>query len=286
MTDGVVGQSLTNSASGNETMTTTFGTHQYQLRLDYIDRDGVSRQITSAISLVNIFDNNIVTATGRITPGATLTSSAASFNYVFTPNNNLITNRDIKVYNALTNDLIEVITLNNLSGVAQTTVTLLANTEYRADLAADIDGVNTIMSSTSVTTPPTNIQPGNIAVNMAVSSITANSVVISTQLIGNQADLAGITEATLNFSPTVNFEISDGQLAILKTGQNVNLAITGLTAATNYEAHFAVTGATINENSPVRVNFTTLNNSTTIQPTFNSSNFNQSARGQQEVSLN
>jgi len=267
-------------------MATTFGTHQYQLQLDYTDSNGVSRQITSAISLTNIFDNNIVTATGRILPGAILTSNSASFNYVFTPNNNLITNQDIKVYNTLTNDLIEVITLNNLAGSTQTAVTLLASTQYRADLVADIDGVNTIMSSTSVTTPPTNILPGNIAVNMVASSITANSAVISTQLIGNQADLAGITEATFNFSPTVNYQISDEQLAILKTGQNVNLAITGLTAATNYEAFFAVTGATIDASSPVRVNFTTLSNSTTIQPTFNSSSFNQTARGQQQVSLN
>jgi len=165
VTDGRVGDLLsTTQIADNESLFSDFGTHTYQLQITYTSTTGQRNQVLmSQPQMVTILAGPIATATANLTLGQLLTADSASFNYAIDPANDQITNQVITIFNNTTGLVVDTLSLsNNLSGTANANGTLLPETEYRAELIADLNGVSTSMTMLNFKTLPTNLNDSQI----------------------------------------------------------------------------------------------------------------------------
>jgi len=165
VTDGRVGDLLSSTQiAGNESLFSDFGTHTYQLQITYTSTTGQRNQVLmSQPQMVTILAGPIATATANLTLGQLLTADSASFNYAIDPANDQITNQVITIFNNTTGLVVDTLSLSNiLSGTVIANGTLLPETEYRAELIADLNGVSTSMTMLNFKTLPTNLNDSQI----------------------------------------------------------------------------------------------------------------------------
>jgi len=85
---------------------------------------------------------------------------------------------------------------------------------------------------------------------------------------------------------TITTPLTASQLATLKNGQVANITIAGLSPDTNYQSQLIINGAELNSSSNDTITYRTLsNNGGTIQPSFNSQSFSQTAVGEQNINV-
>jgi len=269
-------------------LVTTYGDNTYQLVVNFVDANGVSGQITSNPIDTSILRDVRIDVSGTIQPGTTLTSTAASFDYVINDPDSIVTSVSVDISNSLTNELIETILMTDLIGTVNTTVELSPLTAYRAVLTAETDIRPMILADTTVRTLPNFIFETELFINTAVTSVMNDSALLTVQASGSATDLAGISTANFTLNNGTVVTLNSVQLADLKAGQNVSVNIPNLTAATNYVATFNLTGSTIAPESSTIQNFRTLpaNNGTTTQPVFTSNHFYQPTVGTATVGAN
>jgi len=162
ITDGVVGSTIPVVANGTATLPTTYGTHTYQLVINFTDANGRTGTVTSNPQLVNILRDGTLTTTGMIIT-SNITANEMSFNYAIDKAQDNVSAITITTTETGNGQLVETISSGNvLSGNVTTTATYKQNTNYTIELSATVNGANHIYNSIAVRTLPNFINNGDV----------------------------------------------------------------------------------------------------------------------------
>jgi len=162
ITDGVVGSTIPVAANGTATLPTTYGTHTYQLVINFTDANGRTGTVTSNPQVVNILRDGTLTTTGMIIP-TNIAPNEMSFNYAIDKAQDDVTAVTITTTETANGQIVE--TINNgdvLSGNITTNAVYKQNTNYTVELSAMVNGANHIYNSINVRTLPDFIHSGDV----------------------------------------------------------------------------------------------------------------------------